>query len=283
MFRLIKQGLKTGVVTTAYPNVEEPAPPGYRGKPEMEPSWAVPEGFQKAATNCPSQAIRFEQRGPADWDLQIDYGRCVFCGLCEEASQGAIRMTETYELAVKTKDDLILTSSADTRENQVVGQSDEQEEVETLGDRLRERVGRLFGRSLHIREVDTGSCNACEWEITALLNPVYDIQRFGIDFVASPRHADMLLVTGPVTRNMETALIKTYEATPDPKLVVAVGACACDGGVFAESYACRGGLDPLLPVDVYIPGCPPRPQALLHGILLALDRAPQRLKKGKTA
>ncbi|HEY4485750.1 MAG TPA: NADH-quinone oxidoreductase subunit NuoB [Nitrospiria bacterium] len=273
MFRLIKQGLKTGVVTTDYPDRADPAPPGYRGKPEVDASKVTLEAFEKSAAACPSQAIRFLRQGPTGWSLEINYGRCVFCGLCEEASQGAVRMTEEYELAAKRKEDLVLAVS-----NDPTGGS---EEIETLGDRLKEKIGRLFGRSLHIREVDAGSCNACEWEITALLNPIYDIQRFGIDFVASPRHADMLLVTGPVTRNMETALKKTYDATPDPKLVAAVGACACDGGLFAESYACRGGLDRVLPVDVYIPGCPPRPQALLHGILLALDRLPQKIKKGK--
>jgi Ni,Fe-hydrogenase III small subunit len=120
--------------------------------------------------------------------------------------------------------------------------------------------------------VDAGSCNGCELEIGALNNPVYDIERLGIHFVASPRHADMLLVTGPVTRNMELALLKTFRATPEPKLVVAVGACGISGGIFGESYASLGGVEKVLPVDVYIPGCPPRPQALLHGILLAIGR-----------
>ncbi|SPF56085.1 fragment of membrane-bound (NiFe)-hydrogenase (Ehf-type, Group 4f), small subunit F [Candidatus Sulfopaludibacter sp. SbA4] len=130
----------------------------------------------------------------------------------------------------------------------------------------------MLGRSLAIREVDAGSCNGCELEIIALNNPVYDIERFGIHFVASPRHADMLLVTGPVTRNMEMALRKTYDATPDPKVVVAVGACGISGGLFGTNYATCGGVDRVLPVDVYIPGCPPRPEALLHGILMAVGR-----------
>ena len=131
----------------------------------------------------------------------------------------------------------------------------------------------MLGRSLAIREVDAGSCNGCELEIVALNNPVHDIERFGIHFVASPRHADMLLVTGPVTRNMELALRKTYDATPDPKVVVAVGACGISGGIFGTNYATRGGVDQVIPVDVYIPGCPPRPEALLHGILLAVGRS----------
>ena len=147
-----------------------------------------------------------------------------------------------------------------------------------LAGQLRERIARTFRRSLQIRHLDVGSSNGCDWEINALLNPVYDVQRFGIDFVASPRHADLLLVTGPVTRHLEPALWATYEATPDPKLVVAVGACACSGGVVADSYATAGGVDRRLPVDVYIPGCPPRPEAILHGLLLALDRREQKVR-----
>ena len=146
------------------------------------------------------------------------------------------------------------------------------ESLEALGRRLKERAAEMFGRSLHIRQVDAGSCNGCEIEIAGLNSPVYDIERFGIHFVASPRHADMLLVTGPVTRNMELALRKTYEATPDPRLVVAVGACGCSGGIFGQNYATCGGVDSVLPVDVYIPGCPPNPHALLHGILTAIGR-----------
>ncbi len=134
----------------------------------------------------------------------------------------------------------------------------------------------LGGRALAIREVDAGSCNGCEIEITGLSSPVYDCERFGIHFVASPRHADMLLVTGPVTRNMEVPLRKTFEATPDPKLVVAVGDCARTCGVFAGSYAVAGSVDQIIPVDVFVPGCPPEPTAILRGILAALDRLPQR-------
>jgi Ni,Fe-hydrogenase III small subunit len=133
---------------------------------------------------------------------------------------------------------------------------------------------RLFGRALAIREVDAGSCNGCEIEISGLTSPIYDAERFGIHFVASPRHADLLLVTGPVTRNMEVPLRKTYEATPDPKLVVAVGDCARTCGVFAGSYAVVGSVDQIIPVHVFVPGCPPEPTAILRGILAALDRRP---------
>src|SRR5208282_2859086 len=141
---------------------------------------------------------------------------------------------------------------------------------------LREEIHRVLGRSLAIRQVDAGSCNGCELEINALNNPVHDIVRLGIHFVSSPRHADMLLVRGPVSRKMELTLQKTWAATPDPKVVVAVGACGISGGIFGVNYATRGGVDQVIPVDVYIPGCPPRPEALLFGILMAVGRLGQQ-------
>jgi Ni,Fe-hydrogenase III small subunit len=130
-----------------------------------------------------------------------------------------------------------------------------------------------LGRSLSIRQVDAGSCNGCELEIHALSNAFYDLERFGLRFVASPRHADVLMVTGPVTKNMREALARTYNATPDPKWVVAVGACAVDGGIFAKSYAVEGGVKDVVPVDLHIPGCPPNPKALLAGLLALLQNA----------
>ncbi|MBI5287712.1 MAG: NADH-quinone oxidoreductase subunit B family protein [Chloroflexi bacterium] len=137
---------------------------------------------------------------------------------------------------------------------------------------LRREVTKKLGRSLHVRHLDSGSCNGCDWELAALLNPVYDVQRLGIDFVASPRHADLLLVTGVMTRNLQEAAVLTYEAMPEPRLVVAVGACAVGGGVFANTYAAAGSVEPILPVDVFIPGCPPRPEAIIHGLLVAVGR-----------
>jgi Ni,Fe-hydrogenase III small subunit len=137
---------------------------------------------------------------------------------------------------------------------------------------LRARVSKLFRGSFHLRHVDAGSCNGCEAELRALTNPYYDLHRLGIFISPSPRHADGLLVTGPVTRAMKEPLLRTYEAMPDPRLVVAVGACACSGGIFANSPMTIGPLERVLPVDVFIPGCPPSPLTLLHGLLLALDR-----------
>jgi Ni,Fe-hydrogenase III small subunit len=145
-------------------------------------------------------------------------------------------------------------------------------EIAELARRLDLNARRRLGRSLSIREVDAGSCNGCELEIHALNNPFYDLERFGLRFVASPRHADVLMVTGPVTHNMREALQRTYAATPDPKWVVAVGDCAFDGGVFAESYAVTGGVDAVVPVDLHIRGCPPSPVQLLQGLLALLER-----------
>ncbi|MBI4634922.1 MAG: NADH-quinone oxidoreductase subunit NuoB [Candidatus Rokubacteria bacterium] len=145
-------------------------------------------------------------------------------------------------------------------------------DLERLGGRLTDEIRRVVGRSLAIRQVDAGSCNACELEIAGLTGPHYDLERFGLHFVASPRHADCLLVTGPVTRNMVEPLRRTWEATPDPKLVIAVGDCARDGGIFRGSYAVVGGVADVVPVDAVIPGCPPAPLAILAGILDAIGR-----------
>ena len=144
-----------------------------------------------------------------------------------------------------------------------------------LARQVETKTKKLLGRAVAIRQVDAGSCNGCELEITGLTSPVYDLERFGLHFVASPRHADMLLVTGPVTRNMEVPLCKTYEATPAPKIVVAVGDCAQTCGVFKGSYAIAGSVDTVIPVDVFVRGCPPEPADILRGILAALDRFPQ--------
>jgi Ni,Fe-hydrogenase III small subunit len=153
-------------------------------------------------------------------------------------------------------------------------------DIEMLGEELRAKMVRVLGRSMAIREVDAGSCNACEVEVNSLTNSVYDIERFGLHIVASPRHADALLVTGPVTRNMEVPLLKTYEAAPNPRIVIAMGSCAISGGMFRDCYACHKGVSEILPVDVLIPGCPPRPQAIIQGIMIALEKMDSRKRGG---
>ena len=145
-------------------------------------------------------------------------------------------------------------------------------EVSTLLRELDAKTKRILGRSLHIRHVDTGSCNGCDFEMNAMLNPIYDIQRLGFDFVASPRHADLLMVTGPVTHNLRQALLRAVDATPKPRLVMALGDCACNGGVTAGSYAACGGVAEVVPIDIYVEGCPPTPTDIIRALLIALDR-----------
>jgi Ni,Fe-hydrogenase III small subunit/formate hydrogenlyase subunit 6/NADH:ubiquinone oxidoreductase subunit I len=282
MFKILQKTIRTGVVTTAYPREPAKISEGFRGRPSFDfEQW---QDARPAAEMCPTGAISFRDSGGSR-KVTVDYGLCVFCGLCAEASSDqAVRITQEFELATSDRRNLVLTAeyvlSADGTHRQLGAVHrafwNVEADVESIGQKAREKIQALLGRSLSIREVDAGSCNGCELEIVALNNPIYDIERFGIHFVASPRHADMLLVTGPVTRNMELALLKTYRAMPEPKLVVAVGACGISGGIFGENYASLGGVDKVVPVDVYIPGCPPRPQALLQGILLAVGRLQEK-------
>ena len=289
MFEILRKSLVTGIVTIPFPSPEAQTPAWGRGRPEIDfASW---KDARPAVAACPTGALAYEDRFGAR-SVTLDLGKCTFCGLCADAD-GAIKMTTLRELAVQRKDDLTATAKYEVasdgshhkllqfsalKAGRVVPKAptapaqQAKEQVEAIGAELKATVHRVLGRSLHIREVDAGSCNGCEVEIAGLNSPVYDIERFGIHFVASPRHADMLLVTGPVTRNMELALRKTYDATPAPRLVVAVGACGCSGGIFGQNYASLGGVDKVIPVDVYIPGCPPSPRALLQGILLAVGR-----------
>jgi Ni,Fe-hydrogenase III small subunit/formate hydrogenlyase subunit 6/NADH:ubiquinone oxidoreductase subunit I len=267
MFKILQKTFRTGIVTAPYPHGPAPVSEHFRGRPEFDlEHW---QDARPAAEACPTGAIAVrDQEGSRQ--VTVDYGLCVFCGECAAASAGeGVRMTREFELATRKREELVGTAVYSLAPDGTQGRL---ESATELGPRVRETIHQTLGRSLAIREVDAGSCNGCELEIIALNNPVHDIERFGIHFVASPRHADMLLVTGPVTRNMERALRKTYDATPDPKLVVAAGACGISGGIFGVNYATRGGVDRVIPVDVYIPGCPPRPEALLHGILLAVGR-----------
>jgi Ni,Fe-hydrogenase III small subunit len=194
--------------------------------------------------------------------LSLDYGKCTGCGHCIEVGEGALFTAESVPCGV--------VRQALVRRWDIERGTEIQCEEAALTAAARE-IRAIVGGALNIRQVDGGSCNGCEAEIGALTNPYYDLERFGIHFVASPRHADMLLVTGPVTRNMAEAVKRTYEATPSPKLVVAVGACGCSGGIFAESSAIAGSVDSIIPVDAYIPGCPPTPAMLLTGFLRILS------------
>lgn len=270
MFQILNKTYRSGTVTTAYPRGGARLPLNSRGMPEFD--FAAWRDARPAAAACPAGAIAISDVFLSR-TVTIDYGRCIFCGECAAApADGAVRITPNFELAAPSRQDLVVTAEYTLRADGTHNQLVRADSLEKTGARLRREIHRVLGRSLAIREVDAGSCNGCELEINALNNPVYDIERFGIHFVASPRHADMLLVTGPVTRNMELALRKTYDAAPEPRLVVAVGACGISGGMFGVNYATRGGVDQVLPVDVYIPGCPPRPEALLFGILAAIGR-----------
>jgi len=232
--------------------------------PEVNPTELSREAAEAAGAACPTSALSIVDVSGRRL-LRMDYGECIGCGRCFEAGGRA------FSPATKL-------SCCGVRRQQLVRHFDFERRAEIQLDApapeiVKEEVVRLLGRALNIRQLDPGSCNGCEAEITALTNPYYDLERFGIHFVASPRHADMLLVTGPVTRNMEIAVKQTYEAVPAPKLVVAVGACGCSGGIFAQSPAVAGAVDKIIPVDAYIPGCPPTPSMLLTGILQVLRRA----------
>jgi Ni,Fe-hydrogenase III small subunit/NAD-dependent dihydropyrimidine dehydrogenase PreA subunit len=231
MLEWIIRGLRKGTVTTTYPRRPEPETAGFRGVVEViDPHDAGSE----LEGVCPTRAIRVE-----GGTVNLDRGHCILCGACVAAAPERFRFASTFETATGLR-------SA------------------PLGDR-----SRPLRRSVHIRHVDAGSDGAEEWEIAALTNPYYDIQRLGLFFTLSPRHADVLLVTGGVTGSMRDPLARAYEVMPEPKAVVAAGTDACSGGFAADVGEVAGGVDQVLPVDVYVPGSPPSPIALLHGLLLA--------------
>ena len=288
MFEVLRKSLKAGVVTSDYPLTPPAISARARGRPEIDwPNWA---DARPAANVCPTGAISYQDKDNERVG-SLDLAKCIFCGLCADADK-SIRITNVCECAARDRSALITSASYALKpdgsherllkapiKSRATGDTDHGagDSANAAGDQLKSRIHKIFGRSLHIREVDAGSCNGCEIEIIGLNSPLYDIERFGIHFVASPRHADMLLVTGPVTRNMELALRKAYDAMPGPRLVVAVGACGCSGGIFSRNYASLGGVDSVIPVDAYIPGCPPNPYALLHGILSAIGRLERRV------
>jgi Ni,Fe-hydrogenase III small subunit/Pyruvate/2-oxoacid:ferredoxin oxidoreductase delta subunit len=242
--------LKQGHRTIAYPAKQPTLPDRIRGLPVVDAS-KCPDGCRACADACPTNAITLGGDG-----LRLDLGRCLFCTDCLEACpEGAIRYTQEYRLATRTRDDLILH-----------GQTLERAKA------LEEKSRRLFGRSLKLRQVSAAGCNACEADVNVLGTVVFDLGRFGIQFVASPRHADGILVTGAVSENMRSALLATYAAVPSPKLVIAVGACAISGGPYVDNPEVHNGCTSLVPVDLFIPGCPPHPLTILDGMLRLLGR-----------
>ncbi len=243
MLKVFKTRFEQGYRTMPYPKKPVTLPDAFRGRPEINQA-CDPEIVRKCADNCPQAAIDAESR-------RIDLGRCVFCGLCARISEEKfVRFTQDFALGCAARDHLLCDGS-----------------LPDLAARSKKHFKKLFGRSLQLRQVSAGGCNACEADINVLNTPAYDLSRFGISYVASPRHADGIHVTGPVTRNMRAALLATYEAVPAPKVVIASGACAISGGPFAGSDQVSEGLDSILPVDLYIPGCPPHPMTTLQALL----------------
>jgi len=242
--------LRQGHRTLAWPAGAPTLPDRFRGRPVVDAA-KCPDGCRDCADACPTGALDVRPGAP-----RLDLGRCLFCTDCVEACpHGAIRHTQDYRLAVRQRHDLLLEG-----------------ETLALAQALDEKSRRLFGRSLKLRQVSAGGCNGCEADINVLSTVVFDLGRFGIQIVASPRHADGLLITGPVPENMRLALKKTYDAVPPPRLVIASGACAISGGPFRGHPEVHDGADAIVPVDLYIPGCPPHPLTVLDGLLRLLGR-----------
>ncbi len=255
--------LKRGCETMAYPKGPAPALPDRHGGALRVEASKCEDGCSACVAVCPTEAIT----RPAKKPVALDLGRCIFCAECVTACPaGAITQTGDHRLAVRRREDLVLGETG-------------REEVR-LAQALDIKLRKLFGRSLKLRQVSAGGCNACEADTNVLGTIGWDLGRFGIQFVASPRHADGLLITGPVSKNMELALKKTYVAVPDPKIVIAVGACAIAGGPFAGHAQVHNGAGGVVPVDLFIPGCPPHPLTILDGLLRLLDRLGKAKGKG---
>jgi len=249
MLKALLSRAHQGHRTIGYPHAEPVLPDRFRGLPELHPE-RCPERCQACAEACPTGAIALKD------GMALDLGRCLFCTDCIAACPaGAIAFSGDFRLAVRARQDLVLSH-------------------ETLhrAEALDRRSRRLFGHSLRLRQVSAGGCNGCEADANVLGTITWDMARFGISFVASPRHADGVLVTGPVSENMREALLATWEAIPAPRLVIASGACAISGGPFAGHPEVHDGVSQFLPVDLFVPGCPPHPLTLLDGLLRLLGR-----------
>ncbi len=243
MFKTLMNRFEQGHRTSKYPKTPIQLPARYQGLPKIDPE-ATAEQLTACAEACPVAAFDGDK-------ARIDMGRCCFCGACERVSKGeVVKFTQSFELSTSEREHLITAG-----------------DLPDLAAHSKKHFKKLFGRSLQLRQISSAGCNACEADLNVLATPFFDLSRFGIDFVASPRHADGIVVTGPISRNMRTATLTTYEAVPDPKVVIAVGACAISGGPFAGSPEVSEGLDSMLDVDLYIPGCPPHPISNLHALL----------------
>lgn len=250
MIKILRARWRQGHRTLLFPPTTAVLPARFRGRPVVDAE-RCGEGCRQCAEACPTGAITLAPN-PA-----VDLGKCLFCTDCTTACpSGALSYGQDYRLAARERGDLVVDS----------------ERAGQLTTALDAATRRLFGRSLKLRQVSAGGCNACESEVNVLQTVVWDLGRFGIQIVASPRHADGLLVTGPVTENMRLALQKTYDAVPAPKLVIAIGACAISGGPYIDHPEAHNGADAVLPVDLYVPGCPPHPLTILDGILRLLGK-----------
>jgi len=249
MFNIFLERFRQGYRTNPFPKKEPVLSSRFRGLPHIDQTLCK-DSCADCLSNCPTNAISRTSNKTV-----IDLGRCIFCADCAACPHGAISFTNDYRLATSNRDDLLYAG-----------------ETTRLAKALEKKMLSMFGRSLKLRVVSAGGCNACEADVNVLGTLVFDLGRFGIQYVASPRHADGMLVTGTVSENMHAALLSTWEAISEPKIVIATGSCAIAGGPFQNSPEIHNGIEDILPVDLYIPGCPPSPYTILDGLLRLLNK-----------